>query len=87
MLVYNGGISNSEPPLFIKSRMDVAQILQGPSYKACSTTSPKFFAFGQSVLDFEISAIIHQQLFAMLRGHVRFVDKGMVNRGQVFQTF
>ena len=71
--MYNGGISNFWPLSYIKSRMSVAQISQGLSYKICSTTSPKLFPFGSFVLVFEISAIIHQQLVAMLREHVRFV--------------
>ena len=36
--------------------MDVAEILQGLGYMVCSTMSPNFFAFGLSILVFEISA-------------------------------
>ena len=50
----------------------MAQILQYLSYKVNSTTSPIFFAFGLPIPVLGIHAIIHQQLVAMLRGHVRF---------------
>ena len=53
--------------------MDVAQILQGLSYKVRSTSLPNFFAFGLSIQVFGISTIIHQQLVPMLGGHVRLV--------------
>ena len=72
-MVQNGGILNFKLLLLIKRMMDVAQILQGLSYKVRFTTSPSFFAFGLFILVFEISAIIHQQLVAMLRRHLRFI--------------
>ena len=55
----------------MKSGMNEAQIVQGLSYKVCSTASLKFCAFAFQV--FEIPAIIHQQLVGMLREHLRFV--------------
>ena len=55
----------------MKRMINVAQILQVFSYKLCSTTSPNITAF---IPVFEISAIVHQQLVAMLRGHMRFVE-------------
>ena len=57
--------------------MDVAQISQDLSSKVCSTMLSKFFAFGLSILVLGISAIMHQQLVATLRGHVRLIyDQG-----------
>ena len=53
--------------------MDVAQILRGRSYKVCSTTSQNFFLLGLFTLVFGISAIIHKQVVAMLRGLMIFV--------------
>ena len=53
----------------------MAQILQDLSYKICSTTSPKLFPFGLFVLFLGISTIIHKQLTAMTRRHLRFVYK------------
>ena len=47
--------------------MDMAEILQDHSYKACSIILPNIFAFGLSILVFEVYAIIHQQLAAMLK--------------------
>ena len=49
----------------------MGQILQDLSCKVCSTILPKFSAFGLYILVFEIFAIIHQQVVAMLRGHMR----------------
>ena len=63
-----------------KSRMDMAQILQGLSCKVCSTISLKSLAFGLFIIRvvFGISSfILHQQVFAMLRRHLRFAN--MVN--------
>ena len=40
--------------LFIKSRIDMAQILQDHSFKVCYTTSLSFFAFRLSILVFGI---------------------------------
>ena len=57
----------------------MAQIWQGLSYKIHSTTLPKFFTFGPFILVSGISVIIHQQLVAMLRGHVRFVHGHVCN--------
>ena len=57
-------------------RMDVAQIFQGLSYKVRSTTSPFFFAFGLLNLVLGIYTIIYQQLVAMLRGRIGFVQRG-----------
>ena len=57
----------------MKSRLDMAQILQSLSYKVCSTILRNFFAFGLFILVFEISIIIHQQHVAMIRGHMRLV--------------
>ena len=59
--VYNGGFKLLILMLFIKSRMDVAQILRGLSYKVCSTTFPKFVIFGFTLV-FIMSAIIDQSL-------------------------
>ena len=56
--------------LLTKRGIHVAQILQGLSYKTYFITSPNFFAFGLFILFLE-TAIIHQQLAAMLRGHAR----------------
>ena len=61
--------------LTYKGRIDMAQILQGLSYKVYFTTSSKFFQFGIFILVFGISAIKHQQLVAMLQEHMRFVYK------------
>ena len=36
--------------------VNVAQILQGLSYKVCSTMSPNFIAFGLFILVIEISS-------------------------------
>ena len=75
-MVYNGGISNFNCCYScIKIRMDGAQILHGVNYKVCFTMSPIVFAFGLFILDSGMSAIIHQQLVAMLRGYLRFVYK------------
>ena len=38
----NKGLLNFYLPLFMKRTMDVVQILQGLSYKACPTASPNF---------------------------------------------
>ena len=46
----------------------MGQISQGMFYHITN-----FFAFGLSVLVFGISSIIHQQIVATLRGHLRFV--------------
>ena len=51
----------------------MAQILQDLSYKVCSTMLPNFTSFGLFILVFGISAIIHQQLVAILRGLMRFL--------------
>ena len=51
----------------------MAQILQGLCHKVCSTIPQKFFAFESFILVFGKFAIIHQQLLAMLRGHLRSV--------------
>ena len=53
--------------------IDLAQISQDPSCKVYSTVSQNFFAFGLLTLVFGISAIIHQQLVAILRENKRFV--------------
>ena len=50
--------------------MDVAQILEDFSYKVFL---PHHLIF--PIPTFGISPVIHQQLVAMLRGHVRFVYK------------
>ena len=63
----------------MKRRMDVAQISQGLSYIVYSTMLPNFFAFGFSILVFG-TTIIHQQLVAMLRGHLRFVKALLLPR-------
>ena len=42
--------------------MNMVQILQGLSYKVCSTTSPNSNAFELLILVFGISTIIHPQL-------------------------
>ena len=55
-----------------KSRMDVAQTLQGLSYKVCSTIPQKYVTFGFFTLAFKISTIKDQQLVAKLRGYLRF---------------
>ena len=57
---------------------DMAQILQGLSYKVCFTMSPNFFAFGFSVIVFGMSAIIYQQLVAMSQEHVKLVYKAKI---------
>ena len=49
--------------ILVEFGMDMVKILQGLGYKlVCSTTLPRFFAFGLFILVFKISAIIHQQL-------------------------
>ena len=53
--MYNGGFQILTAVIH-KSRTDLVEILQGPSYKACPTVSPIFFAFGLFVLVSEISA-------------------------------
>ena len=53
--------------------MNAAQILHDLCYNVCSTTLPIFFAFGLFTVVFGISAIIHQQLVATPREHLRFV--------------
>ena len=54
----------------------MAQILHGFSCKVCSIILPEILAFGLFILVFEISAIIHLQLVAMLRGDVGGSSKG-----------
>ena len=49
----------------------MAEILEGFSYKVCSIF-PEFVAFGLFVLVVGIYAIVHQELIAMLQGHLRF---------------
>ena len=73
--MYNGGISSFQTDVVHKkSRMDMAQILQGLSHKICSIILPNFFAFGLSILVSEISAVIHQWLVAMIQGHMVFAQ-------------
>ena len=43
ILVYNGGISDFYPLLFIKDRVDVGQNVQGLSYEVCSTNMATVF--------------------------------------------
>ena len=50
----------------------MTQISQGLSYKLCSTISSNILAFGLFTLAFEIPAIIHLQLVAMLRRYMKF---------------
>ena len=68
---FPGGCTQLEltETLFIKSRMNMAKILQSPSCKVFSTMSTTWI-INSSFWD---TAIIHQQLVAMLRGHTRFV--------------
>ena len=73
--MYNGGISNFQPLLVMKSMMLVAQILQSLSYVVFSSLSLKFVAFGWVILVYGISAIMHHQPVAILRGHSGFLYK------------
>ena len=72
-LAYNGRISNFLRMLFIKSRVDLVQNLQGLSYEVCSTNTATIFLTRIICSNFGICAIIHQQLVATLRGLMRFV--------------
>ena len=48
----------------------MAQILHGFSYRVCSTVSQKF-SYLDNIFQFLGSTNIHQQLVAMLGGHMR----------------
>ena len=54
----------------------MAQSLQGLSYDVCSTNIATFFALRLFIPVFGIDAIIHQQLAAMIRAFMRFVNRG-----------
>ena len=51
--------------------MNVAHMLQGLSYKVCSTTSPNYYRIWVIYSSFWNATIIQQQPAAMLRGHMR----------------
>ena len=51
----------------------MAHILQGLSYKVCSTMPPILFAFGLPILVLGYPSVYPQQLVVMLQVHVRFV--------------
>ena len=59
--------------LFMKGMIDLAPISQGLSCKVCYATLSNFFAFVLFIVPVFGTAIIHQQLVAMLRGHMRFL--------------
>ena len=65
----------------------MVQILQGLSYKVCTTTSQIIFAFASAILVFWNPTIIHQQLVVMLRGYMRFVYRMGENSSLSFTCY
>ena len=61
----------------IKSMINVAQILQGLSYKVFSKTSPNFIAFGLFILLFGIPLLGHMGFVVILLS-VSFSNKTLV---------